>query len=130
MAMSQRQMRGTSRTTNFIRGETTQDNPNFMRTDMKAIIVLCVAAMLSACSVTTGDSLQRACNSAKSAYAAYLVVAATGDISPKTRAKVEAAFLAAAPVCDDPTKYQSGDILMITAQVYAAISTAYKEARK
>ncbi len=97
---------------------------------MKAIIVLCVTAMLAACTTISGDKLDKACNSAKSAYAAYLVVAATGDISPKTQAKVEAAFLAAAPVCANPDAYKSGDILMLTAQVYAAISTAYKEARK
>lgn len=100
---------------------------------MKAILVLCAVATLSACSLTTGEgaaNFAKACSNAKSAYAAYLVVAATGDISERTQTKVETAFKAALPVCDDPSKYTSGDILLVTAQVYAAISTAYKEARK
>jgi len=76
---------------------------------MRSLIIVSAAAFaLSACT-TTGSidaaiqkNLPQICSAAATAHSAFVVVASTGNIKPRTVAREAAAWAALETVCKDP----------------------------
>jgi len=103
---------------------------------MRSLIIVSAAAfVLSACT-TTGSidtaiqkNLPQVCSAAATAHSAFVIVASTGNVKPKTVAKEAAAWAARETVCKDPGSVTAATALVKAAEAYAAITLAVREAK-
>lgn len=104
---------------------------------MRSLIIVSAAAfVLSACTTTTGSidtaikkNLPQVCSAAATAHSAFVIVASTGNVKPKTVAKEAAAWAALETVCKDPGSFTAATALVKAAEAYAAITLAMREAK-
>lgn len=97
---------------------------------MRSLIIVSAAAfVLSACTTTIQKSLPEICSAASSAHSAFVIVASTGKVKPRTIAKEAAAWTALEPICKDPGSVTAATALVKAAEAYAAITTAVREAK-
>lgn len=97
-------------------------------------LLAAVCLVLPACQTTQIDAaiqknLPQVCSAAATAHSAFVVVAATGDIKPKTVAKEAAAYQALATVCAAPESVTAATALVRAAEAYAIITIALREAK-
>lgn len=103
---------------------------------MRSLIIVSAAAfVLSACTTTTSidtaiqKNLPQVCSAAATAHSAFVIVASTGNVKPKTVAKEAAAWAALETVCKDPGSVTAATALVKAAEAYAAITLAVGEAK-
>ncbi|MBM3091622.1 cell wall anchor protein [Ensifer sp. T173] len=104
---------------------------------MRSLIIVSAAALvLSACTTTTGSidtaiqkNLPQICSAAATAHSAFVVVASTGNIKPRTVAREAVAWEALETVCKDPGSVTAATALVKAAEAYAAITLAVREAK-
>lgn len=103
---------------------------------MRSLLIMAAACLtLSACTTTSIDTaiqtnLPKACQIVETAHVAFSAVAATGKVSTRTVAKVEAAYGGVAIICTNPAGVTAADALIRVVSASVVISTALKEARE
>ena len=104
---------------------------------MKSIIAAFVAvAMLASCSAsanvdsTIQSNLPRTCALIETSHAAFVVLAATGQVSRKTAKAELAAYTSTRTICANPETATATDAIVTAATAYATISSALSSARK
>ncbi|OCP04988.1 MULTISPECIES: cell wall anchor protein [unclassified Ensifer] len=102
---------------------------------MRFLLLAAAAFVLSACTSTTSidtaiqKNLPQVCSAAATAHSAFVIVASTGNVKPKTVAKEAAAWAALEIVCKDPGSVTAATALVKAAEAYAAITLAMREAK-
>ena len=101
---------------------------------MRSLLITVAACLgLSACTTTSIDTaiqtnLPKACQIVETAHVAFSAVAATGNVKPRTLARVEAAYGGVAIICANPAGVTAADALIRVVSASVVISTALKEA--
>lgn len=103
---------------------------------MRSLLFIAAAALSLASCTTTGSidtaiqkNLPQVCSAAATAHSAFVIVASTGDIKPRTVAREAAAWSALEAVCKDPGSVTAAIALVKAAEAYAAITLAMREAK-
>lgn len=101
---------------------------------MRSLLLMAAACLaLSACTTTSIDTaieknLPQICSAAGTAHSAFVVVAVTGNLKPRTVAREAAAWQAIETVCASPGDATAASVLVRVAEAYAAITVALREA--
>ncbi|KQY20797.1 hypothetical protein [Rhizobium sp. Root483D2] len=102
---------------------------------MRSLLIVAAACItLSACTTTSIDTaiqtnLPKACQIVETARVAFLAAAATGNVKPRTVAKVEAAYGGVVIICANPAGVTAADALVRVVSASVIISAALKEAQ-
>lgn len=101
---------------------------------MKHVAAAFACLALASCQTADIDeaiqkSAPQICAAATPLHNAFVVVAASGEISQRTIDREAAAWAVLQPICADPSSATSTTILIAAAQAYIVISQAVREAR-
>ena len=99
----------------------------------KAIVgfVLAAALALSSCQSIPGlgGNIQKLCDNAVQAHAAFMIIAATGTVKQKLIDREARAWSAAQQICTDPSRYDRQAAILTVAEVYAIIVSVTRSAK-
>lgn len=99
------------------------------------LLIAAAALSLASCQTTSSidaaiqRNLPQVCSAAATAHSAFVIVASTGNIKPRTVTREAAAWAALESVCKDPASVTAATALVKAAEAYASITLALREAK-
>ena len=99
------------------------------------LLIAAAALSLASCQTTLSidtaiqRNLPQVCSAAATAHSAFVIVASTGNIKPRTVTREAAAWAALESVCKDPASVTAATALVKAAEAYASITLALREAK-